>query len=96
VTTSPYLQIHQVVDEVCTAGRMPAGGRGALFAAIDCLRRRSAPVDHVRAAESISLALHHLESALRDGDSIRQEAARAQLRLLGADWLRSRLPLARH
>jgi hypothetical protein len=96
VTESPYLQIHRLVNEVANGGSIPAGGRGAMFAAIDGLRRRSAPADHVGAAERIAVALHQFDWAVRDQDEARKVAACETLKGLGEDWLRSQLPLARH
>jgi len=69
---------------------------GSLFAAIDSLRLRSAPAEHVTAAERIAVALHQLDGARHDRDLPREQAMRQTLNVLGEDWITSRMPLARH
>jgi hypothetical protein len=96
VTDSPYLRIQKVVDEICTSGIVPPGSRGALFSAIDTLRLRSAPADHVVAAERIAVALHQLDGARNDRDAQREQTMRQTLNVLGEDWMTARMPLARH
>jgi hypothetical protein len=96
VADSPYLRIQKVVDDICTQGIVAPGSRGALFAAIDALRLRSAPAEHVTAAERIAVALHQLDGARHDGDLPREQAMRQTLNVLSEDWMISRMPLARH
>jgi hypothetical protein len=96
VTDSPYLRIQKVVHEVSTSGIVAPGSRGALFAAIDALRLRSAPTEHVTAAERIAVALHQFDGARHDRDLTREQAVRQTLNVLSEDWTTARMPLARH
>ena len=47
--------VYQVLDEVLANGSVPAGARGAMFAAVDELRAATADADEVRRAERISI-----------------------------------------
>ena len=91
-----YLSVYQVLDDVCFGSHVPAGTRGAIYSAIDGLRRVAAPADHVSTAEAIAVALHKLEWAVRNGEEAEEEALRDELRMLGASWLQTPMRLVRH
>lgn len=93
---SAYSSVYQVLDDVCFARTVPAGARGAMFAAIDGLRRTAAPAEHVALAERIAVALHKLEWALRNGEEDEEAAIREELQVLGATWLQTPLCLTMH
>lgn len=91
-----YLSVYRVLDDVCFGRPVPAGTRGAIYSAIDGLRRIAAPADHVSTAEAIAVALHKLEWALRNGDEAEERELRDELRMLGASWLQTPMRLVRH
>ena len=96
IENSAYSSVYQVLDDVCFARTVPAGARGAMFAAIDGLRRVSAPAQHVALAECIAVALHRLEWALRNANEAEEAAIRGELQVLGASWLQTPLCLTMH
>ena len=96
IENKAYLSVYGVLDDVCFSEQVPAGTRGAIHSAIDGLRRVRAPAAHVSTAESIAVALHKLEWAVRNGDREAQAAARDELRMLGASWLQTPMRLVRH
>ncbi|HEX8444683.1 MAG TPA: hypothetical protein VF631_13660 [Allosphingosinicella sp.] len=92
--SNAYMSVYQVVEELCSGDCPPAGLTGAMFSAIDDLRRMQAPRADVTLAERISVAMHKLEWAIRSGDAAVQEEIRAELQALGSDWLDT--PICRH
>jgi hypothetical protein len=91
---SAYLSVYSLLDEVCYAGHVPAGSTGTIHQVIDLLRRVEAPVEDIRAAENMSVAIHRLSSALRVGDREEQARIRHELQGLGARWLQTPMRLA--
>ncbi len=89
-----YMSVYQVIEELCSGTCVPAGMTGAMFSAIDDLRRMQAPRADVTLAERISVAMHKLEWAIRSGDAAAQDALRAELQAMGSDWLDT--PICRH
>lgn len=96
IESKAYLSVYQVLDDVCFGDRVPVGTRATIHFAVDDLKRVRAPAAHVGTAEAIALALHKLEWAVRNGDRAEHEAARDELRLLGASWLQTPMRLIRH
>jgi hypothetical protein len=89
-----YLQIYSVLDTVCFEGAAKPSAHATIHAAIDELRRRGAPAEHVTAAEKIAVALHKLAWAFPKQVAADVEAARAELQEKGAEWLR--MPIVAH
>jgi hypothetical protein len=83
--------VYQVLDEVLGAQSVPAGARGAIFAVVDELRATSGEPESVRRAERISIEIHKLEWALRQGDTSGAQAAREQLKALSSEWINTRI-----
>ena len=96
IESSAYLCVYQLLDEVCFERAIPAGARGAIYAAIDGLRRSAAPAEHIAVAEGIAVAIHKLEWAVRNGDPAEEAAIRDELQGLGATWLQTPLRLTMH
>jgi hypothetical protein len=94
VQPNAYQSVYQVVEELCSGTSIPAGLTGTMFSALDRLRADHAPRAEIGLAESIAVAMHRLEWALRGQDVAEQERLRAQLQLLGSDWLET--PICRH
>lgn len=85
--TSPNALVYQVLDEVLLNTAVPPGMHGAMFCIIDALRAASAPPEHVRKVERISIEMHKLEWGLRQADAAATAAARDQLKSLAAEWI---------
>ena len=96
IESQSYLTIYRVLDDVCFAEAAPAGARGAIYRSIDGLRRSGAPAEHVELAERISLALHKLDWAIRNGDEAEAKQVRVELQTAGASWLQTPIRLALH
>ena len=96
IESSAYLSVYQLLDDVCFERGIPAGSRGAIYAAIDGLRRSAAPAEHIAVAEGIAVAIHKLEWAVRNGDSAEEASVRDELQRLGATWLQTPLRLVMH
>jgi hypothetical protein len=71
---------YQALDQVLAHGFVAPSSRRAMFSAVDELRSRAAPQALVRQAECISVELHKLECALRNGDETARGASIEQLR----------------
>ena len=91
-----YLSVYQVLDDVCFARGVPVGSQGALYAAIDGLRREAAPSEHIALAERIAVAIHRLLWALKNGEDGEEETVREELQTLGASWLQIPVPSTVH
>jgi hypothetical protein len=89
--TGAHAVVYQVLDDVLGASCIPAGARAALFEVVDELRAASGATDEARRAEQISIEIHKLEWALRQGDAQAAEAVREQLKLLAAEWINMRI-----
>ncbi len=83
--------VYQVLDDVLAADGIPAGARGAMFSVVDELRASNARVEEVRRAEQISIEIHKLEWALREGDGAGAKRVRDQLKSLSAEWINTRI-----
>ncbi|HEX8400430.1 MAG TPA: hypothetical protein VF628_01860 [Allosphingosinicella sp.] len=91
---SAYVSIYQVVEQLCAGQRVASGMAGAVFNAIDELRRMQAPREYVSLAERVSVLLHKLDWVMRSGDCAAQAGLRAELTALSTDWLDA--PIRRH
>ncbi len=96
IESKAYLCVYQLLDDVCFERAIPAGSRGAIYAAIDGLRRAAAPAEHISVAERIAVAIHKLEWALRNSDAAEEASVRGELQSLGATWLQTPLRLTMH
>lgn len=94
VESRAYLNVYQVLDEVCFADAVPAGARGLMYSSIDGLRQVHAPAEHIALAEDISLSLHRLEWPTQNGDAEEVKQLREELQTIGATWLQTPLRLA--
>lgn len=94
IRNGAYLSVYHLLDDLCFWGRVPPGSACALFKAIDDLRRIAAPAEDIRVAETMSVAVHKLESALRSHDRTEAERARIELQTLGARWLQTPMRLS--
>ena len=93
---SSYLKVYQVLDDVCFGGSVRPGAQGAIYAAIDGLRRHGAPHEHVRLVESIAVAVHKLQAAIQVQAADDVEIARAELQERGAEWLQMPMGMSAH
>jgi hypothetical protein len=89
-----YVSVYQVVEILCSGNRPPAGLAGAMFSAIDGLRKMQAPRCDLDLAERISVAMHKLEGAIRSRDAAAHGEQLTALQSLGSDWLET--PICRH
>ena len=94
IRNAAYLSVYHLLDELCFQGRVPPGSACTLFKAIDDLRRISAPAEDIKVAETMSVAVHKLEAALRSRDCSDAERARVELQTLGARWLQTPMRLS--
>ena len=94
IRNGAYLSVYHLLDDLCFWGRVPPGSACTLFKAIDDLRRISAPAEDIRVAETMSVAVHKLEAALRSNDRGEAEQARLELQTLGARWLQTPMRLS--
>jgi hypothetical protein len=62
-----------------------------MYSVVDALRASPAPVDDVRRAECISVALHKLDWARQHRDETASSDALDELKVLGSSWLNSRI-----
>ena len=83
--------VYQVLDEVIVHRCVPTGARAAIFTVVDELRAATPDGDQARRAERISIQMHKLEWALRDGDNAAVDTAHKQLKSLAAEWIDSRI-----
>ena len=93
IRTEAYLSVYHLLDLVCFSERVPLGSAALIGTAVDRLRTIRAPLDDIRAAEGISVAIHKLERARAVGAGEDAEQARVELRQLGARWLQTPMRL---
>ena len=93
IRTEAYLSVYHLLDLVCFSERVPLGSSARIGTAIDRLRTIRAPVNDIRTAEGISVAIHKLERALAVGADEDAEEARVELQQLGARWLQTPMRL---
>jgi hypothetical protein len=86
-----YVAVYQVLDQVMTAHVAPPGAKATIHSIIDDLQAASAPKHLLKQAESISLELHSLESAVAGGDAIQAAESRGRLRSIAGAWLDQRI-----
>lgn len=79
-----YQVLDQILANKCVAP-------GAMFSAVDTLRRNAAPAEDVRRVESISIETEKLEWALQRRKEAESEAALDELKALAAEWLNVRI-----
>jgi hypothetical protein len=82
---------YQVLDQILSERAVSPGTRGAMFSVIDALRRSPAPVEDVRRAECISIALHKLDWARQQRDETASIDALDELKILATSWLNARI-----
>lgn len=95
VESRAYFDIYTLVENVSLTDAVPTGARGLIHASIDGLRQGSAPPEHIQLAERISVILHKLEWAARNGDKEDLKQLRMEFETAGAAWLQ-RPSLAMH
>jgi hypothetical protein len=86
-----HVAVYQVLDQVLTGSAPPPGAKAAIHSIIDDLKIACAPREMVGQAESISLQLHQLETALSRGEAGKVADARQMLRSIAASWLNYRI-----
>ena len=86
-----HVAVYRVLDDVITSCAAPLGAKGEIYAIIDKLQSVSASRAMVTMAEGISLLIHQLETALREGNKTSELAARSGLKHTAAAWLKFRL-----
>ena len=86
-----HVAVYQVLDHVLTANAPPPGAKATIHSIIYDLKMACAPREMVGQAESISLQLHQLETALSRGDAGKASDARDMLRAIAASWLNYRI-----
>jgi hypothetical protein len=86
-----HVAVYQVLDQVLAAPVAPPGAKATIHSIIDDLHAASVPRRMIEQAESISLQLHHLESAIVRGDSAGASEARQKLGAVAAAWLDNRI-----
>jgi hypothetical protein len=94
--TEAYVTVYELLDQVGFARTVPPGARGRLYSAIDGLRSKAAPAEHVALAERIAVALHRFEWALRNRDEAEIELVQRDLQIAGADWLQTPICVPLH
>lgn len=87
IESSQYAEVYRVLDGLKTDRLPHPGASGVLFNAIDRLRNDKAPEEHVRLAESLSVALLRLEGAVRNGRHDLAVEIRAEIEQLNAAWM---------
>jgi len=87
-----YGAVYCVVKEACISGYITPGLRGRMYNAIDTLKLRKAPADHINIAERISVTLHALEWASVRRDEPRLKADWQALCALEEQWLAAPVP----
>lgn len=86
-----HVAVYQVLDQVMTTTVPPPGAKAMIHSIIDDLHAAAAPRQMIASAESISLHLHHLESAAARRDTKSALDARQKLRAIAASWLDQRI-----
>jgi hypothetical protein len=86
-----HVAVYQVLDQVLGAHIPPPGAKATIHSIIDDLHAASVPRYMIDQAESISLQLHHLESAVVRGDSTDASDAKQKLQTIAATWLDNRI-----
>lgn len=86
-----HVAVYQVLDQVLTTHVAPPGAKATIHSIIDDLHSASAPRYMIEQAESISLQLHHLETAVVRGNTTDASDARRELRSIAAAWLDYRI-----
>jgi hypothetical protein len=86
-----HVAVYQVLDQVLTAHVAPPGAKAAIHSIIDDLHAASAPRHMIERAESISLQLHQLESAVVQGNTAGASHARQELKSIAAAWMDHRI-----
>jgi hypothetical protein len=86
-----HVAVYQVLDGVLATSAPPPGAKTTIHSIIDDLRIGRAPRELIEQAESISLQIHLLETALRQNDVQRSGDARQALRSIAARWLSYRI-----
>lgn len=88
---SAHAVAYQVLDQVLADQAVSAGGRGAIFSVVDCLRASSAPIDEIRRAERVSIEMHKLQWALQQHPDAAARAALEEVKVLAVSWLSARI-----
>jgi hypothetical protein len=86
-----HVAVYQVLDQVLATHVAPPGAKAMIHSIIDDLHAASAPRYMVEQAESISLQLHFLDSAVARGDAVQVSDVRQKLRFIAGAWLNQRI-----
>ena len=92
--SSQYAEVYRVLDGLKSAGLACPGAPGVLFNAIDRLRYDKAPHEHIRLAESLSVAIIRLEGAVRHGRHDLAAKVRSEIALLNTAWMDTPIEIA--
>ena len=89
--TGVHVEVYRLLDDALGQPVPPPGWRGGIHAVIDELRRTRGAPELVAMAEAISLHLHQLEWARRNGQGEAEAEARRLLANIAAGWLQFRV-----
>ena len=92
--SSQYAEVYRILDGLKSTGAACPGAPGVLFNAIDRLRYDKAPHEHIRLAESLSVAIIRLEGAVRTGRHDLAAKARCEIELLNSAWMDTPIAVA--
>ena len=87
IHSSQYAQVYRVLDVLKSTGVAYPGAPGVLFNAIDRLRCDKAPHEHIRLAESLSVAIIRLEGAVRHGRHELAAKVKSEIEHLNSVWM---------
>jgi hypothetical protein len=85
------VEVYRILDAALRHDMPPVGWRGGMHYVIDELRALKGPDEATKLAESISVSLHQLEWARRNGNSASEAEARRALQNSAAAWLNFRI-----
>jgi hypothetical protein len=91
IAASTHVEIYRILDDALGQPVPSPGWRGSIHAVIDDLRRCRDSAELVRLAETISLNLHQLEWARKNGNRDTEKEARHGLADAAAAWLNFRI-----
>jgi hypothetical protein len=83
--------VYQALDQVLTDKVISPGTSRAMHAAIDTLKTKAAPSEHVRSAENIAIEIHRLQWTLQQADKKGSQAALRKLKSLAGSWVDMRI-----
>lgn len=86
-----HVGVYRVLEAVLGSTAVPPGTKGTMYSIVDSLRSSLRPAEDALRAERISIAIHKLETAIRERDEAATRKARDELKLLAVAWLDSRI-----